>query len=130
MQETQEVQVQSLGQEAPLEEEMATHSGILAWKISMGKERSLTGYSPWGCRAGHNLAWTHTRTHTNIHNSNQSSLKTETHPPDYSGFPFVCLLFRPSSRSPFIDCLPGPHPKPHSVQKSKPSFSHLKEKKM
>ena len=26
--------VQSLGQEDPLEEEMATHSSILAWKIS------------------------------------------------------------------------------------------------
>ena len=29
----QEMQVQSLGQEDPLEEEMATHSSILAWKI-------------------------------------------------------------------------------------------------
>ena len=28
-----ETQVQSLGQEDPLEEEMATHSSILAWKI-------------------------------------------------------------------------------------------------
>ena len=33
MQETQETQVHSLGQEDPLEEEMATHSSILAWKI-------------------------------------------------------------------------------------------------
>ena len=33
MQETQETQVQSLGQEDPLEKEMATHSSILAWKI-------------------------------------------------------------------------------------------------
>ena len=31
MQETQEMQVQSLGREDPLEEEMATHSSILAW---------------------------------------------------------------------------------------------------
>ena len=30
MQETQEIWVQSLGQEDPLEEEMATHSSILA----------------------------------------------------------------------------------------------------
>ena len=30
MQEIQETQVRSLGQEDPLEEEMATHSGILA----------------------------------------------------------------------------------------------------
>ena len=32
MQETQEMQVQSLGREDPLED-MATHSSILAWKI-------------------------------------------------------------------------------------------------
>ena len=31
--EVQETQVQSLGQEDPLEEEMATYSSILAWKI-------------------------------------------------------------------------------------------------
>ena len=29
----QETQVQSLGPEDPLEEEMATHSSILAWEI-------------------------------------------------------------------------------------------------
>ena len=29
----QEMWVQSLGQEDPLEEEMATHSSILAWEI-------------------------------------------------------------------------------------------------
>ena len=28
-----ETRVQSLGQEGPLEEEMATHSSILAWRI-------------------------------------------------------------------------------------------------
>jgi len=49
MQEMQETQFQSLGQEDPLEEEMATHSSILAWKIpwteepgglqSMGRQR-------------------------------------------------------------------------------------------
>ena len=30
----QETRVQFLGQENPLEEEMATHSSMLAWKIS------------------------------------------------------------------------------------------------
>ena len=30
---TQEMQVQSLGQEDPLEEDMATHSSIFAWSI-------------------------------------------------------------------------------------------------
>ena len=34
MQKKQETGVQSLGQENPLEKEMATHSSILAWKIS------------------------------------------------------------------------------------------------
>ena len=38
MQETQETWVQSVGQEEPLEEEMATHSSILAWKIPWTKE--------------------------------------------------------------------------------------------
>ena len=33
VQETQKTQVQSLGQEDPLEQEMATHSSILAWEI-------------------------------------------------------------------------------------------------
>ena len=32
MQETQEMWVSSLGQEDPLEEDMATHANILAWR--------------------------------------------------------------------------------------------------
>ena len=35
-----ETQVQSLGWEDPLEKEMATHSGILAWKIPWTEEPS------------------------------------------------------------------------------------------
>ena len=38
VQETQETQVPSLGQEDPLEEEMATHSSILARKIPWTEE--------------------------------------------------------------------------------------------
>ena len=34
----QETGVQSLGQEDPLEKEMATHSSILAWKIPWTEE--------------------------------------------------------------------------------------------
>ena len=44
VQETQETWVQSLGWEDPLEEAMATHSSILAWKIPWTEE---TG-GPWG----------------------------------------------------------------------------------
>ena len=38
IQEIQETQVQSLGQEDPLEEEMATCSSILAWKTPWTEE--------------------------------------------------------------------------------------------
>ena len=38
--------VQSLGQEDPLEKEMALHSSILAWEIPWTEE--LVGYCPWG----------------------------------------------------------------------------------
>ena len=38
MQEIQQIQFQSLGQEDPLEEEMATHSSILAWKMPWTEE--------------------------------------------------------------------------------------------
>ena len=41
MQKTPETLVQSLGPEDPLEEEMATHSGVLAWEIPWTEE-------PWG----------------------------------------------------------------------------------
>ena len=57
MQETQETQVQSLCQEDPLEEEMTTHSSILAWKNSEdsgawyatvhGVSKSHTWLSDW-----------------------------------------------------------------------------------
>ena len=38
IQEMQKTWVGSLGQEDPLEEEMATHSSILAWRISWTEE--------------------------------------------------------------------------------------------
>ena len=38
MQQTQETRVRSLGWENPLEEEMATYSGILAWEIPWTEE--------------------------------------------------------------------------------------------
>ena len=46
VQEMQETWVLSLGQENPLEEEMATHSSILARKILWTEEP--VGYSLWG----------------------------------------------------------------------------------
>ena len=46
-----EMWVQYLGREDPLQQEMATHSHLLAWEIP-----GLAGYSPRGCkRIRHNL---------------------------------------------------------------------------
>jgi len=45
----QETWVRFLGWEDSLEEGMAIHSSMLAWRIST--DRSLVGYSPWGCKA-------------------------------------------------------------------------------
>ena len=42
----QEIGAPSLGWEDPLEKEMVTHTGTLAWKIPL-KEKSV-GYSLWG----------------------------------------------------------------------------------
>ena len=51
----QETQVQSLGQEDPLEKEMANHSSILSWKIPWTVEPS--GLQSMGLqRVGHKLA--------------------------------------------------------------------------
>ena len=56
----QEMQVQSLGQEDPLEEEKATHCSILPWKISWTEE-------PGGLQSmGSQKSWTHLSTHTHL----------------------------------------------------------------
>ena len=44
VQEIQETQVKSLGQEGPLQEGMAAHCSIFAWRISWTEESG--GYSP------------------------------------------------------------------------------------
>ena len=43
-----ETWVRSLGQEDPLENEMAIHSSMLAWRTPWTD--ILVGYSPWGCK--------------------------------------------------------------------------------
>ena len=40
------MQVQSMGQEDPLEKKMATHLSTLAWRIPWTKDPGR--YSPWG----------------------------------------------------------------------------------
>ena len=61
MQEIKEAWVWSLGQEDPLEEEMATHSSILAWKTPWTEEpggRQSLGLQ----RVRHDSDWAHSRT--------------------------------------------------------------------
>ena len=54
-----ETWVQSLGQEDPLEKEMATHSSTLAWKIPWLEEPG--GLQSTGSqRVGHNFTFTFT----------------------------------------------------------------------
>ena len=55
----QETWVQSLGRENPLEKEMATHSGILAWRIPWTEEPG--GLQSMGCKE---LDMTDQLTHT------------------------------------------------------------------
>ena len=69
----QEIQVQTLSWEDPLEEEMATSSSILAWKIPWTEEPG--GFTvhgvPKSCTLLSDLAGarahTHTHTHTHTH---------------------------------------------------------------
>ena len=62
----QETWVQSLGWEDPLEEDMTTHSSILAWEIPWTEETG--GLQSMGLqRVGHSLATKHT-THLRTRN--------------------------------------------------------------
>ena len=45
-----ETWIQSLGWEDPLEEGMATHSSVLAWRLAMDRGAWWATYSPRGCR--------------------------------------------------------------------------------
>ena len=60
MQEKQETQVWSLNQEDPQEEEMATHSSMLAWKIACTEEPD--GQLVRSKRVGHDWATEHAHT--------------------------------------------------------------------
>ena len=73
MQETQETQAESLGQKDPVEEEMATHSSILAWK-SHG-QASPAGHSLWGHKESD------TSEHGALHHTGYFNPKLLTYPP-------------------------------------------------
>jgi len=56
------MQVQSLGQEDPLEEEMAAHASVLAWEILWTEE------PPWTTVLGTAKSWTRLSIHANMYN--------------------------------------------------------------
>ena len=62
MQKTQEMPVPPLGQEDPLEKEMATHFCFLAWEIPWTEEPG--GLQSWDCTVGRDLASVHAHTLT------------------------------------------------------------------
>ena len=62
MQETQETLIQSLGREEPLEEGMAAHSSVLAWRIPWTEE-------PGGLQS---TAWQRDTTEGTQHTSTQA----------------------------------------------------------
>ena len=75
--------VHSVDQEDPLEEEMATHSGILAWKITWTEEPG--GLQSMGLpRVRHECATKcicmHTQTQTHTHACSRTLTHTHTHP--------------------------------------------------
>ena len=71
MQETQETQLQTLGWEYPLEYKVATHSSILAWKISETEEPDRLQSMGWQ-RLGHD--WVTEHTEEGIENSISPSI--------------------------------------------------------
>ena len=66
MQEMQELQVQSLGQEDLLEEEIATYSSTVAWRSQWMEEPD----SPWGHKESDTTEGNQTHTHTHTQRGN------------------------------------------------------------
>ena len=76
MQETHQMQVGSLGGEDPFQEEMATYSSVLAWRIPWTEEPG--GLQSMGSQRVRDV-WTHTKTHTHTHTPLWAHTKTHTH---------------------------------------------------
>ena len=72
MPEMQETWVQSLGWEDPLEEQVGTHSCILAWEIPWTEEPAW-----WATVHGVIKSWTRLSKHTRVHTHTQTHTQTK-----------------------------------------------------
>ena len=71
MEETEETRVRSLGGEDPVEEGMATHSSILAWRIPWTEEPGRL----WGCKESDTTEVLSPHTRTNNFNQYMEEVK-------------------------------------------------------
>ena len=76
MQETKETRVHFLSWENPLEEEMATHSSVLDWKIPWTEEPD--GLQSMGSQSQAGLS-THTQRETNIYKKKKNEKEKVSH---------------------------------------------------
>ena len=87
----QEMQVRSLGQEDPLEEEMATHSSILAWRILWTEEPD--GLQSMGSqRVENDLVTKHTCWYIEIQLVSHTAVTTS-NVGKFTSVLIICLLF-------------------------------------
>ena len=103
-----ETWIQSLGQEDPLEEEMSTHSDILAWGIPWTEEPG--GLQVMGLQESYITYQlnTHTHTHTHTHGLSLSVPEAHTHTHTHTHTCMLSLFFSvPEARSPEARCWQG-----------------------
>ena len=107
MQVTQEMWVQSLDREDPLEEEMATHFNILGWRTPWTEEPAGlgSGYSLWGCKESHMTEGLSTQhTHASILNPVASEDFSDLVWTYFSGFLVISPSVKSLLQSTYIIC--------------------------
>ena len=84
--------VRYLGWEDPLEEGMASHSSILAWRIPWTE--GLAGYSPWGCKESDTSAATqHACTYgVKVNGKNQTGQKQSSQIKEFCNYLLIHVL--------------------------------------
>ena len=116
MQETQEMRVRSLNQEDPLEEDMATHCSIFAWRILWTKEpgRLQSLRSQKLGHDGRNL----TRMHCKLGYSFREYNRNQVAPSCQHLLCWPKCQPGPISSSPSLEVLPMPHSRVHTLEPS------------